>query len=151
MKNVIAILSITFISFSSCSSSENNVERNTSTSETIVNTASQTGVYFVNLKDGDEVISPVIVDMGVKGMQVEAAGMMHEGKGHHHLIIDGSFEEKGKMVPKDETHIHFGMGQTSDTLPLSIGKHTLTLQFANGMHESYGAEWSKTITVHVTK
>lgn len=109
------------------------------------------GVYFVNLKDGEDVQSPIFIKMGVKGMEVEPAGKIVEGKGHHHIIIDGSYIEKGKMVPKDETHLHFGKGQTSDTLKLSPGVHTLTLQFANGAHESYGIDWSKTITVNVEK
>lgn len=109
------------------------------------------GVYFVNLTDGANVKSPLYVQMGVKGMDVEPAGKIDEGKGHHHIIIDGNFVEKGQMVPKDETHLHFGKGQTSDTLKLSEGSHTLTLQFANGAHESYGKDWSKTITVNVGK
>jgi hypothetical protein len=107
------------------------------------------GVYFVNLKDGDKVKSPVFIEMGVRGMSVEPAGKVEEGKGHNHLIVDGSFTEKGQVVPSDETHIHFGKGQTSDTLKLSPGSHTLTLQFANGMHESYGQDWSKTIAITV--
>lgn len=152
MKNSIPVFLFACISLASCSSSETKEESKTVTPspETSVSTSSETGVFFVNLKDGDDVKSPVIIQMGVKGMQVEAAGTMNEGKGHHHLIVDGSFEEKGKMVPKDETHIHFGQGQTVDTLPLTAGKHTLTLQFANGMHESYGEEWSKTISVNVS-
>ena len=109
----------------------------------------QKGVYFVNLKDGDKVKSPVIVQMGVKGMDVEPAGADNEGKGHHHLIIDGSYIEKGEIVPKDSTHLHFGKGQTVDTLKLSPGQHTLTLQFADGMHMSLGKDWSKTITITV--
>ena len=51
----------------------------------------KTGVYFVNIKDRDKVQSPVIVQMGVMGMEVEPAGKIDEGKGHHHLIIDGSY------------------------------------------------------------
>lgn len=109
------------------------------------------GVYFSNLKDGDTVKSPVIIQMGVKGMEVEPAGKLNTGKGHHHLIVDGSFVEKGQMVAKDETHLHFGKGQTSDTLQLSPGSHTLTLQFADGMHQSYGQDWSRTIQVVVKK
>jgi hypothetical protein len=76
---------------------------------------------------------------------------MEEGKGHHHLIIDGSYISKGMMVPKDATHLHFGKGQIADTIALAPGTHTLTLQFANGVHESYGKDWSKTITVEVEK
>lgn len=107
------------------------------------------GVFFVNLKDGDAVKSPVTVDMGVKGMEVEPAGELHEGKGHHHIIVDGSFIEEGKAVPADATHIHYGKGQTTDNLTLTPGTHTLTLQFANGLHQSYGEAWSKTITITV--
>jgi len=109
----------------------------------------QPGVYFVNIKDGDNVKSPVYVEMGVSGKEVEPAGELHEGKGHHHIIVDGEFIEQGVMVPKDETHIHYGKGQTSDSLKLSSGKHTLTLQFANGLHQSYGKDWSSTISVNV--
>lgn len=29
------------------------------------------------------------------------------------------------------------------------GEHNLTLQFANALHESYGPEYAKTITVNV--
>lgn len=55
------------------------------------------------------------------------------------------------MVPKDETHIHYGKGQISDTININPGNHTLTLQLANGLHESYGKNWSNTITVIVDK
>ena len=113
--------------------------------------AKDSGVYFVNLKDGEKVKSPLFIEMGIKGMEVEPAGKIDEGKGHHHLIIDGSYTEKGQIVPKDATHLHFGKGQTSDTLQLNPGNHTLTLQFANGAHESYGQNWSKTITINVVK
>ncbi len=49
----------------------------------------------------------------------------------------------------DETHIHFGKGQKETTITLSPGKHTLTLQFADGAHISYGKEMSKKISVNV--
>ena len=119
--------------------------------ETTDASAADTGVYFVNLKDGDKLKSPVIIQMGVHGMTVEPAGKVDEGKGHHHIIIDGAFIEKGQVVPMDKTHLHFGKGQTTDTLKLAPGTHTLTLQFANGVHDSYGEEWSKTITINVVE
>lgn len=123
---------------------------NTNTSQTTENNVPKdSGVYFVNLKNGDTVTSPVIVQMGVKGKTVEPAGTIHAGKGHHHLIIDGNYVEKGQMVTKDSTHLHFGKGQTVDTLKLSPGQHTLTLQFADGVHMSYGKDWSSTITILV--
>jgi len=113
------------------------------------NVPKDSGVYFVNLKNGDTVSSPVIVQMGVKGKTVEPAGALNAGKGHHHLIVDGSYIEKGQMVMKDSTHLHFGKGQTVDTLKLSPGQHTLTLQFADGTHMSYGKDWSSSVSIFV--
>lgn len=106
-------------------------------------------VYFENLNDGDIVKSPLAVQMGVKGMQVEPAGEEKEGFGHHHIIIDGMYLEKGTLVPMNETNIHYGKGQTADTLDLTPGEHTLTLQFADGLHQSYGRALSKTIKITV--
>ena len=77
-------------------------------------------------------------------------GSNHPGTGHHHLIVDGQGVPAGEAVPKDDTHIHFGQGQTEHTLELSPGKHTLTLQFADGLHRSYGPALSTTITVEVS-
>ncbi|WP_422005614.1 DUF4399 domain-containing protein [Roseivirga pacifica] len=107
------------------------------------------GVYFENLKDGQEVGTSVLVKMGVAGMEIEPAGEVTKGKGHHHIIIDDNWVKTGEVVPADKTHIHFGKGQTETTLELTPGEHTLTLQFANGLHQSYGEAWSKTITVNV--
>ena len=128
-----------------------NQPKNADTNATQISTATNAdmGVYFVNLKNGDTVKSPVIVQMGVKGKTVAPMGTMDSTKGHHHLIIDGSFIEKGQIVTKDSTHLHFGKGQTVDTLKLSPGTHTLTLQFADGTHLSYGKDWSNTITIVV--
>lgn len=106
-------------------------------------------VFFPNLKDGQKISSPFKLQMGVEGMQVKPAGEIVQGTGHHHLIVDGSFLKKGTAVPADATHIHFGKGQTEYDLNLSPGKHTLTLQFADGAHRSYGQELSKTISVTV--
>ena len=110
---------------------------------------SSEGVHFVNLTDGQEVSSTVVVEMGVSGMEIEPAGEVNKGKGHHHIIIDGGFMKTGETIPADANHIHYGKGQTEATIELSPGTHTLTLQFANGLHQSYGEAWSKTITVNV--
>ncbi|MCB9252579.1 MAG: DUF4399 domain-containing protein [Flavobacteriales bacterium] len=115
----------------------------------LLDTTGGKGVFFVNLKDSDEVVSPLNIYMGVNGMEVEKAGEVHSLMGHHHLIIDGSHTPLGETVPADDMHIHFGQGQTETDQELTPGYHTLTLQFANGIHASYGAKWSKTITVLV--
>jgi hypothetical protein len=147
MKINFFVLPLTLLIATSCGRPRN--ENAQSTEDTTAPAKEQSGVYFVNIKDGDQVKSPVIIQMGVHGMSVEPAGKVNEGKGHHHIIIDGTYIEKGLVVPMDKTHLHFGKGQTTDTLKMNPGKHTLTLQFANGVHDSYGKDWSRTIAITV--
>lgn len=105
-------------------------------------------VYFVQPKDGAEVGPDVHVVMGSRGMRVKPAGEFVKGTGHHHLIIDGNPIPEGEVVPKDDHHMHFGKGQTKADIRLKKGEHTLTLQFADGLHRSYGPSLSS--TVHIT-
>ena len=111
--------------------------------------AAPSKVHFTKPLDKEVVPQTFKVEFTVDGMTVEKAGAPKEGTGHHHLIIDGKAVEKGQLVPKDETHKHFGDGSTSTTLTLKPGKHTLTLQFADGTHKSFGEDYSTTITVEV--
>ena len=107
------------------------------------------GVFFKDIADGQTVSSPFKVEMEVAGKKVGPAGEVLKGVGHHHIIIDGSFLKEGEVIPADQTHLHFGKAQTETELTLTPGKHTLTLQFADGAHRSYGEAWSKTITIEV--
>ncbi len=43
--------------------------------------------------------------------------------------------QAGAEIPFDETHLHYGKGQTEASVTLAPGKHTLTLQFANALHK----------------
>lgn len=106
-------------------------------------------VFFKNLKNGAKIKKDTDfkVEFGVKGLGVKPAGDMTENSGHFHLVIDGLAIEKGSVVPFDDHHLHFGKGQTETTIKLPEGKHTLTVQFANGAHISYGSELSQTIEV----
>ena len=94
-------------------------------------------------------VKPLDKEFAVDGMTVAKAGDIKTGTGHHHLIIDGKPIPKGQVVPKDETHRHFGDAATSAEITLKPGKHTLTMQFADGVHKSLGAEYSTTISVEV--
>jgi hypothetical protein len=111
--------------------------------------AKKAKVAFAEPTDGATVKSPVHVKFKVKGKKVEKAGKLVVGTGHHHVIVDGSFIEKGKAVPADATHIHYGGGQLEADIELEPGKHTLTMQFADGNHMSFGEGFSTTITVTV--
>ena len=107
-------------------------------------------IYFKNLKDGETVKSPFKVEMGMDGLKVDTAGAIVSGSGHHHLLIDaGDSIPAGTVVPKDSTHLHFGKAQTSTELKLPAGVHVLTLQFADGIHRSYGSRLATTIKVTV--
>jgi hypothetical protein len=115
-------------------------------------------VFFVNLVDGQEIKLPYIVKFGVEGMEVEPAMGVVPNKGHHHLLVDQPPVKANTMVPmkmEKDGYFHFGKGQLQDTLNikkygmLMPGKHTLTLQFANGMHMSYGPAMSKMVSIIV--
>ena len=99
-------------------------------------------VYFVNLKDGATVSSPVKVIFGLSGMGVAPAGIEKKGTGHHHLFInrpdlgkgpDGK-DELEANIPADDKHKHFGKGQTETTVNLPAGKHTLQLVLGDQNH-----------------
>ena len=71
-------------------------------------------VYIINLKDGARVKSPFLVQFGLTGMGVAPAGVEKPNTGHHHLLIDTSLtaEQMKGAIPADDTHKHFGAGQT---------------------------------------
>lgn len=105
-------------------------------------------VYFINLKDGATVSSPVLVQMGVNGMGVAPAGTEREGTGHHHILVNRPALGKGEdgddewlyALPADENHIHYGGGQTEATLDLPAGTHTLQMVFGDMNHVPFGAQ-----------
>jgi Domain of unknown function (DUF4399) len=90
-------------------------------------------------------------EFGVDGLRVRPAGEgpLDHASGHHHLIIDGRPIPLGQTVPADDKHLHFGKGETQAQITLPPGRHTLTLQFADGAHRSYGPKWAATIRVNV--
>ncbi len=109
----------------------------------------QQSVSFVEPADGATVTSPFKVKFAVSGMAVKPAGDMTANTGHHHLLINAAPVKAGEVVPADETHIHFGKGQTETEVKLAPGTYTLSLQFANGLHQSYGPGMSASIKVTV--
>jgi len=106
-------------------------------------------VFFVSPADGATVTSPVKIVFGVEGMEIRPAGDLTANTGHHHLVIADAGIPAGTQVPKDETHIHFGKGETEAEVPLAPGIHRLTMQFADGNHVSYGEPLAATITITV--
>ena len=108
-------------------------------------------VYFVQPTDGATVTSPVKIEFGIDGAEVKPAGEDVPNSGHHHLIINGSSIHNGEVVPADETHIHYGKAQTSTEVELAPGEYTLTMQFANYLHQSYGEVGATSIKITVSE
>ncbi len=93
-----------------------------------------TSLYFINLKNGDAVSSPVRVQFGLRGMGVAPAGVEKEGTGHHHLLVDVAKVDVNNPLPADDNHRHFGLGQTEASVELKPGTHTLQLMLADQNH-----------------
>jgi hypothetical protein len=109
-------------------------------------------VFFVNLKNGQKIKSPFKVKMGVSGIALDSAGALKPASGHHHILIDaGDSLAIGTVVPKDSTHLHFGNAQKEAELKLTPGEHKITLQYADGIHRSYGGKLASSVTVTVQK
>ena len=111
--------------------------------------AQSSTVDFLEPKNEATLSSPFKVKFAVTGMKVNPAGDMTANTGHHHLIVNAGPIKEGEVVPFNDTHLHFGKGQTETELSLAPGKYTLTLQFANGAHQSYGEPMSKRIQITV--
>jgi hypothetical protein len=111
-------------------------------------------VYFINLKDGDTVSSPFLVQFGLSGVGVAPAGVGKPNTGHHHLLIDApalTEEQMKEAIPADDTHKHFGGGQTETMVTLPEGKHTLQLVLGDWSHVPHVPPVMSepiTITVH---
>ena len=110
----------------------------------------EASVHFGNINEGETVNSPVKIEMVAEGITVHPAGELLEGTGHHHIIIDAAPVPFGEVVPADEHHIHFGGGQTEAEIEMTPGSHSLTLQFADGLHRSYCEQVSVTIQIEVS-
>ncbi len=107
-------------------------------------------VYFINLKNGDVVGNPVRVQFGLSGMGVAPAGVEKAGTGHHHLLVDVANIDTNAPLPADNSHRHFGAGQTETTLELPTGPHTLQLLLADQNHiPHHPVVLSERITINV--
>ena len=93
--------------------------------------------YIINLKDGDTVSNPVLIQFGLKGMGVSPAGNNVEGTGHFHLLIDNPTVDYTTSLPSTDQIKHFGKGQTETEVTLAPGRHTLQLLMADWKHQPH--------------
>lgn len=113
--------------------------------------APKASAYIISPADGETVGQTFTVKFGLQGMGVAPAGVVREGTGHHHLLIDvDELPALNKPLPSTDQVRHFGGGQTETTLKLKPGKHTLQLILGDHMHVPHKPVIkSKKITVYV--
>jgi hypothetical protein len=80
-------------------------------------------VYIIAPADGATVSSPVTFLFGLAGMGVAPAGVGQDNTGHHHLLINVAPDaiDMDAPIPADDSHRHFGGGQTQATVDLPDG------------------------------
>jgi hypothetical protein len=121
----------------------------TNAERTAANLREPVAVSFSNLKSGYAVRSPFWVEFGIRGMGVMPAGTAHDKAGHHHLLINKKLPANHReKIPFDDSHRHFGKGQTGTLIDLPPGNHTLRLLFADHEHRPYFV-FSPEITIQV--
>ena len=92
-----------------------------------------TKVYFINIKDGQILKSPFLVQFGLTGeMGIAPALADWPDTGHHHLIINAPPPNDNKAISKKQLHLH--KGQTEITIKLPPGKHTLQAVLGDYSH-----------------
>ena len=106
-------------------------------------------VYFINIKDGQTLKSPFLIQFGLTSeMGIAPALADWPDTGHHHLVIDSTITNMNKSI--SNKHIHLHKGQTEITLKLPTGKHTIQLFFADYSHIPHDPPvMSEIITVNV--
>ena len=76
----------------------------------------------------------VNLEFGLKNFNILPAGTIGCDAGHHHLLINTPLPDLKRPIPSDKNHIHYGKGQTSATIDLPPGKHSLRLILGNFAH-----------------
>ena len=92
-------------------------------------------VFFIT-PDQNFVSSTGVINLefGIKNFNIAPAGQIACDSGHHHLLINVQLPDLTRSIPSDENHIHYGKGQTSDTIELPKGVHRLRLVLGNFAH-----------------
>ena len=111
-------------------------------------------VFFVEPKNNATVTSPLHMKFGSAGIEIAAvpAGDVkttRPGVAHYHVGIDENCLPAGKTIVKGTpSWVHFGDGKSEFDTQLTPGKHKLSLQLGDDLHNTLPGTCS-TITVNV--
>jgi hypothetical protein len=114
--------------------------------------AKKARVFFIEPKNNATVTSPAHLKFGSEGIQIAAVPpgditTARPGIGHYHVGVDESCLAPGKTIVKGTpSWIHFGDGKSEIDMQLTPGKHKLSLQVADDLHNAI-AGLCTTITV----
>jgi hypothetical protein len=98
--------------------------------------ASTARVEIVSPASGDSVTAPVTVELAAQGVEVVPAnGLVEEGKGHHHLVLDVDLPPLDAPMPVGGGVFHMGTGAQTYVLDsLAPGPHRIIAVLAYGNH-----------------
>jgi hypothetical protein len=111
-------------------------------------------VFFVEPKNNATVTSPLHMKFGSEGIEIGPvpAGDVktaRPGIAHYHVGIDESCLAPGKTIVKGTpSWVHFGDGKSEFDTQLTPGRHKLSLQLGDDLHNTLPGTCS-TITVTV--
>jgi hypothetical protein len=111
-------------------------------------------VFFVEPKNGATVTSPLHMKFGSEGIEIGAVPQgdvktTRKGIAHYHVGIDESCLPAGKNIVKGTpSWVHFGDGKSEFDTQLTPGKHKLSLQLGDDLHNTLPGT-CQTITVNV--
>ena len=105
--------------------------------------------YFIDLKDGDKVKSPLLIRFGLtEQMGIAPALADWPDTGHFHLIIDSKPPNPDR--PISNKHLHLHKGQTEAIVELKKGLHTLQIVLGDYSHIPHDPPvMSEQITINV--
>ena len=116
--------------------------------------AAKKRVFFVDLKEGAMVTSPVHMKFGSEGIEIAAVPpgdvtTARPGIGHYHIGVGVSCLPTGKNIVKGTpSWVHFGDGKSEIDMQLTPGRHKLALQIGDDLHNTV-AGFCATINVTV--
>jgi len=113
-------------------------------------------IFFVEPKNGASVKSPVKLKFGIENYKIAAVPdgdvkTARPGVGHFHVGVDtGCLKPAATIVKGTPSWIHFGKGDSEIDMQLTPGKHRLSLQLGDDLHNTVKGLCS-TITVNVAQ
>lgn len=111
-------------------------------------------VFFIEPKNNATVTSPVHMKFGSEGIEIAAVPpgdptTTRPGVAHYHVGIDQPCLPPGKTIVKGTpSWVHFGDGKDVFDSQLTPGKHKLSLQLGDDLHNTLPGT-CQTITVNV--